>query len=439
MNFLKRVWLSLINSKAKSIMLILSFLVIATLILSGLCIKTAVSESCTKVRRTLGNTVDLMKDTDKIKDFNNINSYLIPLTTAQSLAKLNHVTESTFISRRSAFAQSFTPYGPKAPNLKNPDMYIYGVTESKLYGDYDSSGFNSGTFKLIEGSHFTEKDKDTPCALIEQTLAKQDKLKLGDKITLKSQSGKTKDFKITGIYSNKLIDTETNYQAKRDKCNTILVPFEQFCSFIGTQSVQEAYYYIDDPINIDTFRADAKALNLSGFDTCKLDANDAVYLRMAGPLNNMNSIASTMVMVIAIAGAAILSLIIALNMKNRKFEVGVLLSLGERKLKIVTQMMIEILVTVIIGFSLSLAVGNLAAIKIGGVMFDSQKISATSNVADSSTGKTYSTVSNINISVTSNDIAGLYLAGILIALISAATPIVSVMRYNPKSILAKIE
>ncbi|MCS4479629.1 ABC transporter permease [Clostridium botulinum] len=86
---------------------------------------------------------------------------------------------------------------------------------------------------------------------------------------------------------------------------------------------------------------------------------------MVGPIENVGSFSKTLVATVSIAGAMILVLIIALSLKDRKYEIGVLLSLGESKFKVISQLIVEVLLVASIAFATSAFTGNLAANKIG--------------------------------------------------------------------------
>ena len=78
------------------------------------------------------------------------------------------------------------------------------------------------------------------------------------------------------------------------------------------------------------------------FDTFSLDANNRLYQQNASSLESMQSFAKMFVWIVVIAGSTILCLILALTIRNRYYEIGVLLSLGQSKVKIIAQQLIEI-------------------------------------------------------------------------------------------------
>jgi putative ABC transport system permease protein len=93
-----------------------------------------------------------------------------------------------------------------------------------------------------------------------------------------------------------------------------------------------------------------------------------------------------------------------LALKDRKYEIGVLLSIGEKKLKIILQLVLEIIIPVIIAFSISIATGAIASQQIGNIMLQTenqvqQNISADTTVTDYMTGKTISTKDKIDVKV----------------------------------------
>ena len=71
-----------------------------------------------------------------------------------------------------------------------------------------------------------------------------------------------------------------------------------------------------------------QAEKLIDTDTYSLQTNDQMYQQMLQPLNNVKSFAKNIVLLVGIAGAVILTLIVMLSIKDRRYEMGVLLSLG---------------------------------------------------------------------------------------------------------------
>ena len=77
-----------------------------------------------------------------------------------------------------------------------------------------------------------------------------------------------------------------------------------------------------------------------------------------------------------IAGSAILCLILALTIRNRYYEIGVLLSLGQSKVKIIAQQLIEVGLIAVVAFVISLGTGQLTSHYMGNML----ESSSSSNV-----------------------------------------------------------
>ncbi|MCS4474951.1 ABC transporter permease [Clostridium botulinum] len=179
---------------------------------------------------------------------------------------------------------------------------------------------------------------------------------------------------------------------------------------------------------------------------------------MVGPIENVGSFSKTLVATVSIAGAMILVLIIALSLKDRKYEIGVLLSLGESKFKVISQLIVEVLLVASIAFATSAFTGNLAANKIGDTLLaneievtesssaqENQNFGGRGTMAvgpgrmNSNVTKNADVVKEMDVSVTSKDLEKLAGIGLLIVIASAAIPTISVLRFSPKTILSKRE
>lgn len=97
-----------------------------------------------------------------------------------------------------------------------------------------------------------------------------------------------------------------------------------------------------------------------------------VYKQMIGPIENIASFSKMIVMIASIAGATILGLIIMLSIKERRKEMGILLSIGEKKWKLMGQLLVETVCIAILAFGLSLSTGEKISQKIGDNLLSSE-------------------------------------------------------------------
>lgn len=477
MNFIKRALLSVTKRKIKTLILIIILCVIANMILAGLAIHSATIKSGEFARKKLGGAVtielDLQKAIKANKELKIENIVLLSTKDLDKLKDLKHVKVYNYSSSGVGLAGNFKPFVPEkndkkagengamlsssGPGGATPDVTLEGDLYTEL-----SSDFAEGNYKLVEGRHLTKNDQGKNVALLEKNLAEKNKLKIGDKIKVKSLDGSNSvEFEVVGIYEASKFDSNPMIEAIPflNPYNKIYIPNSAISSVAPFKAkdnnpydVQKAIYYMDDPINVDSFKNDVEASGIK-FDNYRIDAQDSLYKQMVGPLENVGSFSNKFVVLVSIAGALILSLIIILSLKDRKYEIGVLMSMGESRFKIIGQLLVEILIVAFIGFSISTYTGNIAAQKIGNNLLQkeiklNETVKDTQSPAagvimvgssDSMGQKKAAPVDNINITINVDDLKKLYLIGFVIVVLATAIPTISILRFNPKTILLKNE
>ncbi|RRC90844.1 FtsX-like permease family protein, partial [Erysipelotrichaceae bacterium OH741_COT-311] len=122
----------------------------------------------------------------------------------------------------------------------------------------------------------------------------------------------------------------------------------------------------------------------------------------------------------------------ALTLKTREFEIGVLLSMGVSKLKIVLQFFLELAIVAVVGFTLAVISGSLMAKKVGQTVLNYQVSQSDVNVTGNDQDIFFFTdandyftditiedlTSNYEVSISPLIIAQIYVAGLGIVLIS---------------------
>jgi putative ABC transport system permease protein len=205
-----------------------------------------------------------------------------------------------------------------------------------------------------------------------------------------------------------------------------------------------------DPAEIDSFIQKAKKNSSIDFDTFKLDANDQLYNQMVGPINNVASFSKNVVYLVTISGAVILGLIVMLSIRERKYEMGVLLSLGEKRWKLIGQFVAEILIVAVLAIGISSACGNVVAGKISDQLLAQElaqqeqmntppsfRPGMGGSVGMRGQAANVETIDDLEIAITPKDLGMLSSIGMLIAVLSSFIPSLSVLRLHPKVILTK--
>ncbi|EAF4915021.1 ABC transporter permease [Listeria monocytogenes] len=500
MNFFKRAWLSMKARKGRSVLQLIIFTVVCVLILSGFTIQSAADKASELAREQLGGTVTLTVDREKqmqtmreeasssdsssTESKPQFQSSPIDVSDANDLAKLNHVASYNYYSSTQALASGFDPIessgdtsssndessttaetqgpggGQGGPQMVDADLSISGLLDSAT-----STDFEAGTSELTSGVAITSADKDKNVAMVEENLAEENDWKVGDSFTVTSSDGNTKvTLKIVGIYktTDSGSDMAQNFSFL-NPYNKVYVPYTVANTIKGSDyknTVDSAVYTMDDAANISAFEKEAKKVDSIDWDTFKLDANDTLYQQMIGPINSVASFSKNVVYIVSIAGALILGLLVMMQVRDRKYEMGVLLAIGEKRGKLIAQFFVEILIVALVSFGLAAASSHYVA-QLAGNQLLAQQNSSTNETTTSTENrgpggggqggpggfgesvsnltKNTEQIKELDIQVTLEDMLKMGGIGIGIAFISVLLPATLVLRMNPKTILTKQE
>ncbi|HAC0403029.1 TPA_asm: FtsX-like permease family protein [Listeria monocytogenes] len=501
MNFFKRAWLSMKARKGRSVLQLIIFTVVCVLILSGFTIQSAADKASELAREQLGGTVTLTVDREKqmqtmreeasssdsssTESKPQFQSSPIDVSDANDLAKLNHVASYNYYSSTQALASGFDPIessgdtsssndessttaetqgpggGQGGPQMVDADLSISGLLDSAT-----STDFEAGTSELTSGVAITSADKDKNVAMVEENLAEENDWKVGDSFTVTSSDGNTKiTLKIVGIYktTDSGSDMAQNFSFL-NPYNKVYVPYTIANTIKGSDyknTVDSAVYTMDDAANISAFEKEAKKVDSIDWDTFKLDANDTLYQQMIGPINSVASFSKNVVYIVSIAGALILGLLVMMQVRDRKYEMGVLLAIGEKRGKLIAQFFVEILIVALVSFGLAAASSHYVAQLAGNQLLALQNSSTNETTTStenrgpgggggqggpggfgqsvSNLTKNTEQIKELDIQVTLEDMLKMGGIGIGIAFISVLLPATLVLRMNPKTILTKQE
>ena len=233
----------------------------------------------------------------------------------------------------------------------------------------DSFTEESNTLK--QGRLLSNDDAGTNNCVIETNLATDNDLNVGDTFTVYTTINEetvTQQLTIVGIYE--VTDAKTmGGPGQSNPFNTIYTDLSIGQTLSGSETnITSATYYLDDPENIEAFQTLAQKKSDIDFETYTLDANDRLYEQNVSSLENTQSFATMFLIVVIGAGSAILCLILILTIRSRYYEIGVFLSLGQSKVKIILQQLFEMLLIAAVAFVISLGTGKLVSNVVGNML-----------------------------------------------------------------------
>ncbi|WP_368650101.1 ABC transporter permease [Bacillus inaquosorum] len=486
MNFIKRAFWNMKAKKGKTLLQLFVFTVICVFVLSGLTIQSAAQKSSELARQELGGSVtlqvDRQKQMEKQQDSGEKRSFEstpIKVSDANKLAALDHVKSYNYITSASANAGNFDAIesssssdssssssgsnnknnqggGQGGPQMVQADLSIEGVISTALVDD-----FSDGDSKITDGRAITKSDVGKKVTVINETLAEENDLSVGDSITIESATDEdtTVKLKIVGIYKTTSSgDDQAQNFSFLNPYNKLYTPYTATAALKGDDyknTIDSAVYYMDDAKNIDAFVKAAKKTSID-FDTFTLNTNDQLYQQMVGPIENVASFSKNVVYLVSVAGAVILGLIVMMSIRERKYEMGVLMAIGEKRWKLIGQFLTEILILAVIAIGIASLTGNLVANQLGNQLL-TQQISSSTDSTQTTSGQmpgggggmgggmfghssaNVDVIDSLNVAVSMNDMLVLGGIGIFIAIIATLLPSISVLRLHPKTILTKQE
>lgn len=534
MNFFNRAIKNVTRKWSKSVLLLITFLVIGNFVIIGLGISQAASDAKTLTRkkmravvsvnvdyRAIDKYVSELTDEDEIKafykDYPSVRVQDVNEILKDPRVKTANATQFDTLFQASDSSIDFVHLNNQAESNGGGQSCYIGPDGQEICEDYIEPCFGAkvnffpdmieladGDFTIVEGRFYNQDEIDgmAPVTLISEAFAELNNLHIGDRFTVAvsspqqlkyygegvlSEEDLALELEVIGIFShNSKITPDTEgfdwTSPYENYDNVFLMPMPtlyakqiliQQASFdFGAEKYPDDEYFQDpdnrpsiekisdykignatlllnDPLEVDNIVKEYEG-QLGEFIT--LDANNEEFNRLARPLDTLSLYANFIVWLVIINAVIIITLVTALTLKTREYEIGVLLSVGASKLKIVSQFFVELAIVAIIGFSLSIISGSMIANKVGQTVLTYQIESSGVNEKDEDNivwvgrpsvwGNDYTTevslddfVSEYNVEISPLIIAEIYVVGLGIVLVSILIPSLMIMRYNPKRIL----
>ena len=477
-SMIKNALLSLKKNIGKTILLFVIIVVITNLVIAGLSIQSATQKSMDQIRSSLGNDVTLsvdfrnmMKNREPGEAVSNETS--LTTTMADSLKDLKYVESYNYQISTSADSDSISAVETESDNSNNQqdtNKPNDQPEQASNQGDFTISAnttmeyldsFTNSNYTLTDGRLLTSDDANTNNCVIETNLASDNDLSVGDTftiITTVNDETIIQELTIVGIYEIQSTN-EIGGAHFNNPVNTIYTDLSVGQTLTGSsKNITSAIYYLDDPENAEAFVKLAKKQSDIDFDTFSLDANNRLYQQNASSLESMQSFAKMFVWIVVIAGSAILCLILALTIRNRYYEIGVLLSLGQSKVKIIAQQLIEVGLIAVVAFVISLGTGQLTSHYMGNMLESSSSLNVmqmdqkgdqpndhqqktNKQTKENFLGNMMQGPSNqeLDVSITGENVVQLAGVTAAICIVSIAVPAAYVLRLTPRQILSRKE
>ncbi|MGN0521482.1 MAG: ABC transporter permease [Eubacterium sp.] len=362
----------------------------------------------------------------------------------------------------------------------NSDFTVVGYS-----GENAMTAFLDGTSTITQGEIFDMDSANYEC-IITQDLAAYNELSVGDTVKISNPNNEEEVYslKIVGIYTDSSANESsfsmfgstsndpankiyTNYLTLEDIIKASDTAVSELTDEDSTVSALSGMltgtYSFADVEDYEAFEAQARELGLDESYTVTSSDVTAFENSMV-PLDTLSTMAGYFLIVILAIGAVILVVLNIFNIRERKYEIGVLTAMGMKKGKVALQFLTEIFIVTLIAVIIGVGAGAVSSVPVTNALLEKQVASQTSqseqieqnfgrgNMDNGSApsanergnkfsqmlgaGNENSYVTQVNSAMNMTVVLQMIAICILLTLISGAVSMLFVMRYEPLKILA---
>lgn len=404
MPFYRRSFLYLIRKRAKSILLLLIFLLVNSMILStNMILHAAERTEAAMQEKTKAKVVCETADT----------ANMITENEAEKIEELADVISVNRLGQQSAYLTDLSPV--TASDSTGQDNLKVSL---QSFDDMETdSPFEDQSYRLTDGGLITPETQYG--AVVNAGFADANGLQLGDQFSFETESGKTVTVEVIGEYlaGNESRQEKSTLAVYRVE-NQIYIDNTAYLELFG-DGFYKVSAYTGQPDLLGSLAGEVQDILQ---DKAEVTTSDALYQQMKAPLTQITRVIELMRMLAFITGTVTVALLLCMWMRSRQKEMAVFLSMGERKFTVFLQAMLEAAVLFLIAMTGACALGSLAAKALQGML----PASATTDIS-------------LDVSLQFADVALLLGIGSAVVAIAVMVSLAPVIRADPKDILSRME
>ena len=314
--------------------------------------------------------------------------------------------------------------------------------------------FLNGTNKIISGSIF-DNDSEANVIVISSDLAEENDLEVNDKIKFydPEDTDKVCEFEIIAIYEDTSTNDDNfmnmNVMNSQNQIYTTMTAIKSMIDENDSNNIS-AKFYLTSSDDIEKFKEEVTEKGLSSYYT--LNDNQDAILETLKPVENISNFSMTFLVIILFIGIIILIVINMINIRDRKYEIGVLRAIGMNKLKVSLELILELFIVSLVSLIIGTLIGISASQSITNKMLENEINSYTEEKQEvennfgrgnierkgfnkMEANKNIDYVDNLNVKIDIYTILQLFGVVILITIISGSITIISINKYEPNKIL----
>lgn len=492
-NFFKRALCSVTRKKGKSFILFIVIFILGNVIAGAIAIQQSTQNVEKNIKKQLGAAVTIGLDYESIEDKLGDENFFKDLNYL-TVEKMEKIGASKYVK----YYDYNIIYPFKSEKLKGASMNDEneGVIAGGDGNYLTAKGTNYAAIldvqekkiTLKEGSAFSKEDieKGHSVAVISSKLADENGYSVGDQMIIDEVGEEYHEEEPKKIYSvetpvtivgifepaaasvkeqkkdhsskayseqmyldneqlntiylpNKVLETMVN-ESKEKFLATASPEEKEMMELTSIQSMYMPYYVLKSPDDVEVFKQEIKPLIPEYFAA---NASSDQYEHVGGGMKKMATMSNYVVWIAVIATLSIITLVVLLFMRDRKHELGIYLSIGERRSRVMGQIIIEMLIIGGLALIFSLITGNFLGKIVSESLLNSDLLTAAgeadygllyafgpqAQISDQDIFNAYTVNFSLGYMIT-------YLTvGLGTILLAAILPLVYILRLNPKKIM----
>ncbi len=472
MYILKNAWVNIKRHLGRNILIGLIVLVIALSSTVALSINTSgnnlIESYKSKNELAISFTLDMaqlrdedttytkltVEDIENYADSDYVSSYYYTLDTSLSSSDIEAIDISEIFEPKDD-ENDDAPDGDMPGGGRENDEVQASQGDFKITAYSDTSyieNFIKGTSKITDGTMITADDEEYHIVISEE-LATENDLEVGDEITfyLPSDSDTTYTLEIVGIFettddsSSEDFMNMTALNSQNQIYTTIAVMNDILEDADSTNSLS-ATIYLNSQDDLEAYTEEVREKGLSDYYQVT-DNSDEINSTLT-PIQNISSFSLTFLIIILIVGAIILAVINILNIRDRKYEIGVLRAIGMSKIKLILSLLTELFIVTVIAFTIGIIGGKFLSQPVTNKMLESEIASQqqqTQNTEENFGGAGFERPSDqkanqsyeasLTVTLDAATVITLFSFGIILVIISGSASAIFITKYNPNQIL----
>ncbi len=471
MYIIKNAWINIKRHVGRNILIGLIVLVIALSSTVALSINTSgnnlIESYKSKNELAISFTLDMaqlrdedttytkltVEDIENYADSDYVSSYYYTLDTSLSSSDIEAIDISEIFEPKDDENED-APDGDM-PGGREDDEVQTSQGDFKITAYSDTAyieNFINGTSKIVDGTMITADDEGYYIVISEE-LATENDLEVGDEITfyLPSDSDTTYTLEIVGIFettddsSSEDFMNMTALNSQNQIYTTIAVMNDILEDEDSTNSLS-ATIYLNSQDDLEAYTEEVREKGLSDYYQIT-DNSDEIDSTLT-PIQNISSFSLTFLIIILIVGAIILAVINILNIRDRKYEIGVLRAIGMSKIKLILSLLTELFIVTVIAFAIGIIGGKFLSQPVTNKMLESEIASQqqqTQSIEENFGGAGFERKSDqkanqsyeasLTVTLDAATVITLFGFGIILVIISGSASAIFITKYNPNQIL----